>query len=27
VPIMATIKIVCENLPSLHFVSALMSED
>jgi hypothetical protein len=24
---MATIKIVCENLPSLHFVSALMSED
>ena len=27
VPIMATIKIVCENLPSLHFVGALMSED
>jgi AI-2 transport protein TqsA len=27
VPIMATIKIVCENLPSLHFVSVLMSED
>jgi len=27
VPIMATIKIICENLPSLHFVSVLMSED
>jgi len=27
VHIMATIKIVCENLPSQHFVSALMSED
>jgi AI-2 transport protein TqsA len=27
VPIMATIKIICENLPALHFVSALMSED
>jgi len=26
VPIMATIKIVCENLPSLRFLSALMSE-
>jgi len=27
VPIMATIKIVCENLPSLRFLSALMSEE
>ncbi|MBM3224425.1 MAG: AI-2E family transporter [Candidatus Tectomicrobia bacterium] len=27
VPIMATLKIVCENLPSLHFLSALMSEE
>ena len=27
VPIMATIKIVCENLPPLRFLSALMSED
>ena len=26
VPIMATIKIICENLPSLRFLSALMSE-
>jgi predicted PurR-regulated permease PerM len=25
VPIMATIKIVCENIPSLRFVSVLMS--
>jgi predicted PurR-regulated permease PerM len=27
VPIMATIKIICENLPSLRFLSALMSEE
>ena len=27
VPIMATIKIVCENLPPLRFLSALMSEE
>lgn len=27
VPIMATIKIVCENLPSLRFLSLLMSEE
>ena len=26
VPIMATIKIVCENIPPLRFLSALMSE-
>jgi predicted PurR-regulated permease PerM len=27
VPIMATIKIICENLPSLRFLSSLMSEE
>jgi predicted PurR-regulated permease PerM len=27
VPIMATIKIICENLPSLRFLSLLMSEE